>query len=264
MYTNRMRNIHAYIVSEYGKENMKTFWQWEKTEMKMAHFQNHRRFSLRCLSKDIIPVSVKLRHNVKAPKGNYIVRKAEKALLNEGMRSINNTITMFKYQIDTCIGQLKIRTDKKMMEDFYIFIMNKRESRHLKTLERQGAKFERLCHKNTGGCSNIKHGRNGNGHSNTSNVPSDLNAVSHISTPNMTINTRPNNNNWVRNFSKAQLTKAQEQVLAHGPNFAVVSKQPAIGEYAAAVEKACQQLKQGEAEELRGENQVHLKEYTSP
>ena len=64
--------------------------------------------------------------------------------------------------------------------------------------------------KKTGGHSNIKHGRNGDGCSNTSNVPSDLNAVIHISTLNMTTNTRPDNNTWVIKFSKTPLTKAQE------------------------------------------------------
>ena len=59
------------------------FWQWEKYEYKIADFQNHRHFSLRCLSKDIIPTSVRLKGNIKTPKGKYIIRKAERALLNE-------------------------------------------------------------------------------------------------------------------------------------------------------------------------------------
>ena len=105
-------------------------------------FQNHRRFSLRCLSKDIIPVSVKPRSNIKTPKGNYIVRKVLRALLNERIRSINNTITMFKYQIDICINQLNNKINRKAMEECHIFIMEKKESRHLKTLERQRDKFE--------------------------------------------------------------------------------------------------------------------------
>ena len=49
---------------------------------------------------------------------------------------------MFKYQIDTCINQLNNRIEKKVMEKCHIFIMEKRESRHLKTLERQRDKFE--------------------------------------------------------------------------------------------------------------------------
>ena len=109
MNANRMRNIHAYLLSEYGKENIEIIWQWEKFEYKMADFQNHGRFSLRCLRKDVIPVSVKLKSNIKTPKGKYIIGKAEGALLNERIRSINNSITMFTYQRDTCINLLKDR-----------------------------------------------------------------------------------------------------------------------------------------------------------
>ena len=64
----------------------------------MADFENHCRISLRCLSKDIIPVSVRLKSNIKTPKGRYIVRKVERALLNERVRLINNSLTMFKIQ----------------------------------------------------------------------------------------------------------------------------------------------------------------------
>ena len=80
MYKYRMRNIHAYIISEYGMESVKSFGNGKiKTENKMMDFQNHRRFLLRCLSKDIIPVNVRLKSNIKTPKGNYIISKAGKS-----------------------------------------------------------------------------------------------------------------------------------------------------------------------------------------
>ena len=130
-----MRNIHAQITSEYGQENVKTFRCWEKMEYKMADFSNHRRFSLRCLSKGLIPVSVRLESNVKTPKGRQIIKKAEIALLNERIRSINNSITMFTIQRDTCINQLKDNLDKETMERCERFIKEKREVRHFKTFE---------------------------------------------------------------------------------------------------------------------------------
>ena len=64
--------------------------------------------------------------------------------------------------------------------------------------------------------------------------------------------------------SKTPLTKAQEQVLARRPNFAIVPKVPPVLEYIAAIEKACQQLKQGEVEELRGEITSIIKKITPP
>ena len=101
-----MRNLHLYIREEYGTENVKTFWQWENLEYKMVAFQNHRIFSLRCLKEDIVPVSVKLKSNIRTPKVRAITKKAEKSLLNERIRSINNTITMIKFERDTCMNSL--------------------------------------------------------------------------------------------------------------------------------------------------------------
>ena len=55
------------------------------------------------------------------------------------------------------------------------------------------------------------------------------------------------------NLSKIPLMEAQENLLAHGPNFAITPRCPPIGEYIAVVEQTCQNLTQGEAEELRAE-----------
>ena len=71
-------------------------------------------------------------------------------------------------------------------------------------------------------------------------------------------------NIWVRNLSKTPLTNVQEKVLATGPNFAIVPKVPPVIEYVVAIEKACQQLKQGEAEELRGEIKSIIKKIHPP
>ena len=102
-----MRSIHAQIIQEYGQNSVKTFRQWEKLAIKMAEFKNHRRFTLRCLSKGLIPVGIKLKTKVQTPKGNQILRKAERRLMNERLRSINNTIIMLNCQADTCINNLR-------------------------------------------------------------------------------------------------------------------------------------------------------------
>ena len=59
------------------------------------------------------------------------------------------------------------------------------------------------------------------------------------------------NNKWVKNLSRRLLTKAQENILSHGPNYAIVTREPPIGEYVAQIERVCQSLTQGEGEELR-------------
>ena len=87
-----------------------------------------------------------------------------------------------------------------------------------------------------------------------------------LSTPNLELRsqkTSNNNNNnqgcWVINFSKTPLTNAQQSLLSHGPNFVIVPREPPTCEYIAATEKACLQLAQGKAEELRGEVKALLR-----
>ena len=65
-------------------------------------------------------------------------------------------------------------------------------------------------------------------------------------------------------MSKIPLTKAQENLLTHGPNFVITPRSPPIGEYIAAVEQACQNMVQGEAEKLRAEVKAVLKKSQPP
>ena len=111
-------------------------------ECKMADFKNHRGFSLRWLKQDIIPVSIRMKTNVKTPRGLYIVKRAEKTLLNKRIRSVNNTINMLKMQINTCMEQLKTCLEERVMKECKLFINNKRESRCNSTLVRKLHKFE--------------------------------------------------------------------------------------------------------------------------
>ena len=58
---------------------------------------------------------------------------------------------------------------------------------------------------------------------------------------------------WVINLSKVPLTKDQEDLLAHGPNFVITPKKPPLGEYITNIEKVCQSLDANSAEELRSD-----------
>ena len=263
-----MRNIHSKITSEYGKDVVKIFRKWEKIEYKMVDFSNHRRFTLRCLSKNLIPVSVRLKSTLKTPKSKDIIRKAERTLLNEQVRSINNSLAMFKELKDTCINSLNTILEEERMKECESFIKIKREERHQKTLKRQISKFERLCHKNTGGRSNVQDGAihvwtNNMNEKNTTDQGPNNTSIQGPSTTTEGLET-DENNTWVRNLSKTPLTIAQKKVLARGPNFALVPKEPPVIEYVAAIEKACQQLKQGEAEELQGEIKSIIKKIHPP
>ena len=243
-----------HLSKEYGKENVIIFCQWEKIEKKMADFANHRRVTLRCLKEDLVLVSICLPKNIGTPKGFQIIRRAEKALLNERVRSINNTINMLKIQRDTCIDCLERVINEDWMDRCREFIEIGREAQHYKILERQKDKFNRLERKKMreGGCTNL-HGIHIGNHSNITSY----NNTNHL-------HDKANENTWVKNLSSTPLTEAQTRPLAHGPNFAVVPRSPPVGEYIAAIEHACNQLQQGKAEELRGEIKSVLKKNQVP
>ena len=76
-----MRNLHAYINQEYGRGSIFLLRRWEKWEKKMADFRNHRRFTIKCLKNNIIPVSIGLKTNIKTSKGLDIIRRAEKTII---------------------------------------------------------------------------------------------------------------------------------------------------------------------------------------
>ena len=56
----------------------------------------------------------------------------------------------------------------------------------------------------------------------------------------------------------------QEKALAHGPNFAITTKEPPVSEYILQIERVCQQLEKGKVEELQGEIKQILKKTQLP
>ena len=118
----------------------------------MVAFQNHRIFSLRCLKEDLIPVSVKLKSNIRTPKARLITKKVERALLNERIRSINNTLTMMRIERYTCMNSLLDIFSKETMEECSKLITLRREAYYIKVKKRQISKLEQLCQRNRGGC----------------------------------------------------------------------------------------------------------------
>ena len=100
-----MRYLHSHFNKEFGGVSVFLLQQWEKHEKKMADFQNHWRLSLKCLKYDVIPVSIRLKTNVWTTKGLEIIRKAERKLLNEHIRSINNSLELYMYEKEASFQQ---------------------------------------------------------------------------------------------------------------------------------------------------------------
>ena len=123
-----------------------------------------------------------------------------------------------------------------------------------------------MWQRNTGGHSNYQHGREGYQEEDireTRSHNTEINQTTNIETVTTpaTIRESPKTRKWVHNMSKTPLAEDQQNVLASSPNFAIVAKEPPIGEYISQIERMCQQLKQGKAEEIRGETKAILKTY---
>ena len=69
---------------------------------------------------------------------------------------------------------------------------------------------------------------------------------------------------WVINISNKALTPDQVKLLAHGPNYSVVPKEPPIAQYVAAVEQACTKLEEGKVEEFRVQVKLALQKIKKP
>ena len=148
---NRMRNLHSIIEKEFGRESVAIFRDWEHHVKKLADFKNHRRFTLRCLSQKITPVSLRLKRNIKTERGIKIIQRVEKQLMDERVRQTNNTIDICSNLINTCMNELKVKIRQELFEKCQEFIDRIRERRHKTVLERHLKKYERLCQKTRGG-----------------------------------------------------------------------------------------------------------------
>ena len=92
MYSDRDSNLISDLRTKYGEESIRSIRKWEITVRKMADYRNHRRFMLRCMKASITPVSCKLKSPLKTKKSYNIIHKAEKQLLYEQVRNINNIL----------------------------------------------------------------------------------------------------------------------------------------------------------------------------
>ena len=101
-----MRNLHQIILQEYGLEAQCLFRDWERLWLRAPDYKNHRIFTLRCLHKDLIPVSIKLKSTLKTERAKKIVRKAEKDLLQARVKAINSTLDNIGKQTELCRSQL--------------------------------------------------------------------------------------------------------------------------------------------------------------
>ena len=120
-------------------------------------------------------------------------------------------------------------------------------------MSRQKRKLEALCQK-----SNFQRG----GH--TNNIHSGKDDWPYSYSNNQHRNNRQNKKKWVTNISDKPLSTDEERLLDHGPNYAIVPKDPSIIQYVAAIENACTKLEEGKADEFRGQVKAAIQKIQKP
>ena len=234
-----MRNLQKYIQENYEREALQELQQWEKWELRYSDSCNHRKFTLRCINKGIVLVSLKLnsgRKNISS-RARGIIYRAERQLLQERVRSINTILIDNGGRIATSRPRLlSLVTAQTTQLKCTKFINQVRESRYIMVRDRQVNKFNRFNNRDRDS-SNISTQTTSNGN-HMHNTYSNNNGNNQSQSSNSSNNT----NKWVVNLSKTPLIQAQESLLSKGPNYAIAPNNPPNVVFITATELACHKL----------------------
>ena len=126
------------------------FRDWERLQLRPSDYKNHRIFTLRCIHKDLIPVSIKLKSTIKTAKARQIIRKAEKDLLQTRVKAINSVLDNVSKQTEECRTQLASIISAQRLRECQGFIDKVSEIRFTKVRQRQLNKYNVLLNKKEG------------------------------------------------------------------------------------------------------------------
>ena len=145
-----MRNLHLITLQEYGIEVRCLFRNWERLWLREIDYKNHRIFTLRCLYRELVPVSPKLKSTLNTTRAKKIIRKAEKELIQARIKSINNILTNVAIQLEQCRSQLVSIISTDRLRECQGFIDKVGETRFNKVKNREIKKFQNLVNKKEG------------------------------------------------------------------------------------------------------------------
>ena len=81
-----MRNLHKFILENYGIESLRPLRDWKRFQLRQCDFKNHRIFTLRCIHSELVPVSIILKSTLKSERAKKILRTAEKKLTSDQVK----------------------------------------------------------------------------------------------------------------------------------------------------------------------------------
>ena len=250
-----MINLHKNIKEQYGIEALKQLHLWEKNVLRASDYRNHRIFTLKCISHNLTPVSIKLKptknkHKI-STSARKVIERAERQLMQDRVRGINKVIEVSNNNRNNNKVRLASLVTSADLDRCGNFVEKVREERYNRVKERQVSKFYILHNKSKQGLDNNRDRTDNRSYQGVnaerqgpSNNDRDNNQQSEATL---------DNNKWVINLSKTSLTEAPKAVLAKGPNHALTPKHIPNVDYITAKESICPKLKEEDAMELRAD-----------
>ena len=138
-----MRNLHNIILEQHGREVLQLFKDWQRFQLRDCDYRNHRIFTLKCISNELVPVSLRLKTTIKTESARKIIRKAEKDLQSRVI-SINSILGDNAKQRELSRSKLESFVSTTIMDKCQQFLDKVGELRFLKIKERRVNKFNRL------------------------------------------------------------------------------------------------------------------------
>ena len=132
------------------KEALQEMQQWEKWELRCSDYSNHRRFTLRCISKGIVLLSLKLDLGRKdiSIRTRAVIYRAERQHLQDRVRNINTILLDNGGRITAGRSRLfSLVTTPTTQLKCIEFINKVWESRFIMVRDRQENKFNRLTNR---------------------------------------------------------------------------------------------------------------------
>ena len=128
-------------------EALHLFRDWERLWLRASDYKNHRIFTLRCIHKELVPVSVNLKTTIKIDKAKKIIKNAARNLLQARVKAINSILDNISKQTELCRSKLASILSTQRFRECQSFMKKVGEIRFNKVKYRQVNKFNNLLRK---------------------------------------------------------------------------------------------------------------------
>ena len=142
--TNTYKSIHSRL-HDFSKDCLNDARQLEKISRKLARTRNHLRYNLTCYNSHLTPTGLSIRSNVRGPKAQFIIQKAERALVNERIRQHNFTVDVLVSEREKLLDRLQSKLTSNEFQEVARFSQNASqvENNRVKARHIEKSAFER-------------------------------------------------------------------------------------------------------------------------